>query len=65
MEHRRIPADIDFLSVPNMRTEAKQALNRFRPETFGQAGRLEGMTPADVSILAVIVRSRGGSSPER
>jgi tRNA uridine 5-carboxymethylaminomethyl modification enzyme len=48
-----------------MRTEAKQALNRFRPETFGQAGRLEGMTPADVSILAVVVRSRGGSGLER
>ena len=65
MEHRRIPADIDFLSVPNLRTEAKQALDRFRPETFGQAGRLEGMTPADVSILAVIVRSRGGPGRER
>jgi tRNA uridine 5-carboxymethylaminomethyl modification enzyme len=65
MEHRRIPADIDFLSVPNMRTEARQALDRFRPETFGQAGRLEGITPADVSILAVIVRSRGGPGHEQ
>ena len=65
MEHRRIPAGIDFLSLVNMRTEAKQALHRFRPETFGQASRLEGMTPADVSILAVIVRSLLGSGREQ
>ncbi len=64
MEHRRIPAGIDYLSLVNLRTEAKQALHRFRPETFGQASRLEGMTPADVSILAVVVRSRRDATPD-
>jgi len=39
-----------------LRTEARQALTKFRPETFGQASRLEGMTPADVTLLAVLVQ---------
>jgi tRNA uridine 5-carboxymethylaminomethyl modification enzyme len=56
MEHRRLPKDIDYHTLENLRTEAKQALGRFRPQTFGQAGRLEGMTPADVMLLSVLVR---------
>ncbi|MCB9846659.1 MAG: tRNA uridine-5-carboxymethylaminomethyl(34) synthesis enzyme MnmG [Phycisphaeraceae bacterium] len=55
MEHRRIPGDLSDDSIATMRTEARQALRRFTPETFGQASRLEGMTPADLTLLAVIV----------
>lgn len=59
MEHRQLPEAIDYLTLPHLRTEAKQALARFKPATFGQAGRLEGMTPADVTLLGVLVsRSR-------
>lgn len=59
MEHRRLPEGIDYLGLPHLRTEARQALARFRPATFGQAGRLEGLTPADVTLLGVLVsRSR-------
>lgn len=61
MEHRRLPEAIDYLGLPHLRTEAKQALAKFRPATFGQAGRLEGMTPADVTLLGVLVsRARSG-----
>lgn len=55
MEHRTLPEGIDYLGLPHLRTEAKQALAKFKPATFGQAGRLEGMTPADVTLLGVLV----------
>ncbi len=58
LEHRRLPQHVDYMSLPNMRTEAKQSLHKFRPSTFGQASRLEGITPADITILAVLLRSR-------
>jgi tRNA uridine 5-carboxymethylaminomethyl modification enzyme len=55
LERRRLPADADYLGMVHLRTEARQALHRFRPATFGQASRLEGITPADVTLLAVLV----------
>ena len=58
LEHRALPADFDYTTVSNMRTEAKLALHKFRPATFGQASRLEGITPADITILSILVRSR-------
>jgi tRNA uridine 5-carboxymethylaminomethyl modification enzyme len=56
LERRRIPRTIDFTRLPNIRHEARQALSRFRPETLGQAARLEGITPADVTLLSVLIR---------
>jgi len=56
MERRRLPDEIDYQAMTPLRTEARQALTKFRPETFGQASRLEGMTPADVTLLAVLVQ---------
>ncbi|MFN7019981.1 MAG: tRNA uridine-5-carboxymethylaminomethyl(34) synthesis enzyme MnmG, partial [Phycisphaerales bacterium] len=55
-ERRRIPPTLDYATIPSLRTEARLALQRFRPETIGQAARLEGITPADVTLLAVLVR---------
>ncbi len=59
LERRRLPDDLDYHTIEGLRAEAKQALARFRPETFGQAGRLEGVTPADVMLLAVHAKRRG------
>ncbi|MBX3358019.1 MAG: tRNA uridine-5-carboxymethylaminomethyl(34) synthesis enzyme MnmG [Phycisphaeraceae bacterium] len=56
LERRRLPAAIDYSTFINLRSEARLALARFRPETLGQAGRLEGITPADLTLLAVLVR---------
>jgi len=61
MEHKRLPRDMDYRSCPALRNEAKSALERYRPETFGQASRLEGITPADMTLLAVLVGRRGGN----
>jgi tRNA uridine 5-carboxymethylaminomethyl modification enzyme len=66
MEGRRIPEAVDYHAFANLRTEAKLALSKFRPRTFGQAGRLEGITPSDLTLLSVLVhrwvREGGGSS---
>lgn len=56
LEHRPIPEWMDFKSLTSMRTEAKNALDRYRPTTFGQASRLEGITPSDVTLLSVLVK---------
>ncbi|MGH7244367.1 MAG: tRNA uridine-5-carboxymethylaminomethyl(34) synthesis enzyme MnmG [Phycisphaerales bacterium] len=56
MERRRLPDEINYNAMTPLRTEARQALSKFRPETFGQASRLEGITPADVTLLAVLVQ---------
>jgi tRNA uridine 5-carboxymethylaminomethyl modification enzyme len=62
MERKRIPSHVDYSVMASLRTEARTALHRFRPATFGQASRLEGVTPADLTLLAVLVSRQ--SSPQ-
>jgi tRNA uridine 5-carboxymethylaminomethyl modification enzyme len=52
-EQEPIPAEFEYLELPGLKLEAKEKLTRFRPATLGQAGRLEGITPGDISVLAV------------
>ncbi|MCP4839610.1 MAG: tRNA uridine-5-carboxymethylaminomethyl(34) synthesis enzyme MnmG [Planctomycetes bacterium] len=52
----RIPESLDVDAVTGLRTEAAEALARFRPATLGQASRLAGVTPADATVLAVAIR---------
>lgn len=60
LEHKQIPAGFDYASVPSLRLEARQKLATIRPATVGQASRISGVSPADLSILLVWLR-RGGS----
>lgn len=53
MERKKIPADIDYDSVPSLRIEARQKLKGFHPMSIGQASRISGVSPADVSVLLV------------
>jgi tRNA uridine 5-carboxymethylaminomethyl modification enzyme len=53
MEAAELPYDFDLGAVPNLRTEAREKLARFRPGTLGQAARLGGVTPADIAMLMV------------
>ncbi|MBT8485883.1 MAG: tRNA uridine-5-carboxymethylaminomethyl(34) synthesis enzyme MnmG [Phycisphaerales bacterium] len=55
---RVIPGDLDYEAIPGLRAEARETLARFRPTTLGQAGRLPGVNPADVTILAVTLHRR-------
>jgi tRNA uridine 5-carboxymethylaminomethyl modification enzyme len=52
-ELRRIPASFEFAGIPGLSTEAKQKLQRVRPQTLGQAGRIPGITPAAIAVLDV------------
>ena len=59
----RLPESIDYLTVPGLRRESALKLQQFRPYTIGQAGRISGVNPADLSILMVLVRSRQKTPP--
>ena len=56
MEGHKIPADIDYDQVRNLRVEARQKLKDVRPETIGQASRISGVSPADVSMLMLYLK---------
>jgi len=61
LEEKEIPDSIDYSSVPGLRTEARQKLGVIRPKTLGQAARISGVTPADISIVMVWMRHGGMS----
>jgi len=53
LEDRAIPAEFNYSSVPSLRIEARAKLEKIRPATLGQAGRISGVNPADLSLLMV------------
>jgi glucose-inhibited division protein A len=53
LENKKIPENIDYMAVPSLRIEARQKLEKFRPISIGQASRISGVSPADVSVLLV------------
>ena len=53
LEEKRLPPDLDYKSLKGLRIEAAQKLDRFRPMTVGQASRISGVNPADISILLI------------
>ncbi len=58
LETRRIPEDIDYEQIPSLRIEAKQKLSQIRPLSIGQASRISGVSPADISVLLVYLGSK-------
>ncbi len=58
LEKKRIPADINYEEVQSLRLEAKQKLSQIRPSSIGQASRISGVSPADISVLLVYLESR-------
>jgi tRNA uridine 5-carboxymethylaminomethyl modification enzyme len=61
LEDKQIPDSFEFSSVPSLRLEARQKLSKIRPTTIGQAARISGVSPADISILMVWLKRCGGA----
>ncbi|MCG4822997.1 tRNA uridine-5-carboxymethylaminomethyl(34) synthesis enzyme MnmG [Streptococcus gordonii] len=61
MEEKRIPANIDWDDIDSIATEARQKFKKINPETIGQASRISGVNPADISILMVYLEGKARS----
>lgn len=60
MEKKKIPKDLNYDEVPSLRLEARQKLKEFRPVSVGQASRISGVSPSDISVLLVYLEHRKG-----
>jgi tRNA uridine 5-carboxymethylaminomethyl modification enzyme len=60
LESKKIPTTLDYSAVPHLRAEAKEKLSAFRPYTLGQAGRIGGITPADILVIQIYLKKIKG-----
>jgi tRNA uridine 5-carboxymethylaminomethyl modification enzyme len=58
LENKKIPDYIDYNNIDSLRLEARQKLNKIKPENVGQASRISGVSPADISVLLVYLSSK-------
>jgi tRNA uridine 5-carboxymethylaminomethyl modification enzyme len=61
LEEKPIPADLDYRSIPQLRAEAREKLDRVRPTSLGQAGRISGISPADIATLLIHLKAKNPS----
>jgi len=59
MENRLLPEDADYMNIHGLRIEARQKLDKIRPKSLGQASRISGVSPSDVSVLVIWLESKG------
>lgn len=58
LEEKKLPTDIDYKTISGLRLEAQEKLNKYKPLNIGQAGRISGVNPADVSVLLIWLSGR-------
>lgn len=56
LENRKLPDDIDYMSIDGLRLEARQKLDKIRPMSLGQASRISGVSPADTAVLMLYLK---------
>ena len=64
MENKKIPEELDYSSISGLRLEARQKLQKFRPASIGQASRISGVSPADISVLMVYLMNYNASQKD-
>jgi tRNA uridine 5-carboxymethylaminomethyl modification enzyme len=64
MEARGIPREFDYRTMPNLRAEAREKLQKVQPATLGQAGRIAGVTPTDLAALLIALERRRSTKYE-
>ena len=55
LEYIKLPKDFDYHTIPSLSYECREKLNRYKPETLGQASRISGISPADINVLAIFL----------
>jgi tRNA uridine 5-carboxymethylaminomethyl modification enzyme len=58
LEGARIPDEFDYAGISGLTAEVREKLMRFRPDTLGQASRIQGVTPAAISLLSISLKAR-------
>ena len=53
LEGKKLPKDIDYSKIYGLRIEARQKLDKIKPQSLGQASRISGVSPADISVLVI------------
>ena len=64
LENTPLPADADYLSMSGLRIEARQKLDRSRPRSLGQASRIPGVSPGDITVLMIWLKARRAEQRE-
>ena len=62
LEEKKLSPDFDYLSIKGLSTEARQKMDQIRPRSVGQASRISGVSPADISVLLVYLQGRTGEN---
>jgi tRNA uridine 5-carboxymethylaminomethyl modification enzyme len=58
LENSRLPAELDYFSIKGLTTEVREKLQRYRPDTLGQASRIPGVTPAAISVVSIALKAK-------
>jgi tRNA uridine 5-carboxymethylaminomethyl modification enzyme len=64
LESKPIPGTFDYAAIPQLRAEAREKLTRVKPLSIGQAGRISGITPADLAVVLLHLENGPGRTPE-